>query len=92
MIERFRHKGLERFFHIGSTLGIQPAHAGKIRMILSALNQATHIRQMNAPGFDLHPLKGNKAGYWAVTVNKNWRIVFAFEEGNAFDVDYLDYH
>lgn len=92
MIERFRHKGLEDFFLTGSTKGIQPTHAKKIRLILTALHQATQINHMNAPGFDLHPLKGEKTGYWAVTVNKNWRIIFAFSDGNAFDVDYLDYH
>jgi proteic killer suppression protein len=38
------------------------------------------------------PLKGDRRGFWAVTVRANWRIVFRFEEGKAFDVDFLDYH
>lgn len=41
---------------------------------------------------DLHPLKGNYKGYWSVKVNGNYRIVFTFINGNAYDVDYIDYH
>jgi proteic killer suppression protein len=47
---------------------------------------------MDLPGFRLHPLKGEYAGFWAVTVRANWRVVFRFEDGHAVDVDYLDYH
>ena len=47
---------------------------------------------MDISGFRLHPLKGDRKGQWAVTVNRNWRLVFKFADGNAFDVDYEDYH
>ena len=47
---------------------------------------------MDIPGFRLHPLKGRKRGYHAVSVSGNWRVTFRFEDGNAVDVDYLDYH
>jgi len=47
---------------------------------------------MNAPGWRLHRLKGDLSGGWAVTVRSNWRLVFRFENGDAVDVDYLDYH
>ena len=47
---------------------------------------------MSAPGFGLHPLTGDLKGFWAVTVSANWRVVFRFEEGDAVDVDYVDYH
>ena len=50
------------------------------------------LADMNLPGFDLHPLKGDRAGFWAVTVRGNRRVVFRFEDGDAVDVDYLDYH
>jgi len=46
---------------------------------------------MDLPGFRLHPLKGNRKGFWAIDVSKNWRIVFRFEEGNVYVVDYEDY-
>lgn len=92
MIEKFRHKGLELFFTTGNTRGIQPAHAKRLRLILTALNRASAIRDMNLPGLRLHPLRGPLRGFWAVSVSGSWRVVFRFEEGVAFDVDLVDYH
>ena len=42
--------------------------------------------------FPLHPLKGDRAGQWSVRVSGNWRVVFRFEDGEAVDVDLIDYH
>lgn len=92
MIKSFRHKGLERFFQQGSKAGIQPAHASKLRLQLAALDQAVRPEDMSAPAWKLHPLTGGLKGNWAVTVNGNWRMVFAFEGTDAVLVDYLDYH
>lgn len=47
---------------------------------------------MNLPGIALHKLHGDKANFWAVSINGNWRLIFRFENGDAYDVDYLDYH
>lgn len=92
MIVSFNHKGLERFFSTGSTAGIQAKHVNKLRLQLTTLNEAQSVEQMNFPGWRLHPLKGNMAGHWSITVNANWRITFMFENGNAHIVDYQDYH
>lgn len=92
MIKSFRHKGLQKFFESGSLAGIKPGHKQKIRMRLTALDTAMCIEDMDLPGFRLHQLKGEKKGLWAIDVNKNWRIVFKFEDGNAYIVDYEDYH
>ena len=93
MIRSFRHKGLRRLFEEDRIAGISPAHAEKLRDILTALNGAARPEQMDFPGFRLHPLKGRRKGEWAVTVSGNWRVTFAFDdEGDAVDVDYLDYH
>jgi proteic killer suppression protein len=92
MIQSFRHKGLQKFYEKGDFSKIQPSHRKKIRLILSILNAATEIRDMNFPGSYLHRLTGNLDKYWSVSVSGNWRIVFIFEDGDAFDVDYLDYH
>ncbi|MBD8129333.1 type II toxin-antitoxin system RelE/ParE family toxin [Pantoea agglomerans] len=92
MIKSFRHKGLEKFFKSGSTAGIQPKHAVKLQIQLTALNSATRPEDMSAPGWRLHPLKGSLAGHWAITVNGNWRMTFFFEGDNAILVDYQDYH
>lgn len=47
---------------------------------------------MDLPGYRLHPLKGDLAGYWSVWVSGNWRLIFLFENGYASDVDLVDYH
>ena len=63
-----------------------------IRTILSFLDAAGTIDDMNQPTFRLHSLKGDLKGFWAVSVRANWRIIFRFEHGKAFDVDFVDYH
>lgn len=92
MIKTFAHKGLQSFFETGTTAGIQVKHATRLQNILGVLNQARQVQDMALPGYDLHPLKGNLKGLWALKVNGNWRIIFRFESGHAYVVDYLDYH
>lgn len=92
MIKSWKHKGLKVFYSTGRTSGIQATHAKRLKLLLQLLNAATQPDDMNLPGFFYHPLKGNKNAYFAVTVNKNWRLIFKFEEGDAILVDYLDYH
>ena len=72
--------------------GVNPEHVEKIKRILARLDQAKEAADMDLPGYRLHQLKGSLRGFWSVTVNANWRIVFRFENGDATDVDYLDYH
>ena len=64
----------------------------RIRRVLAALDAAATIEALNQPSLHLHALKGDLKGFWAVTIRANWRIVFRFEDGNAFDVDFMDYH
>lgn len=92
MIKSFKHKGLQRFFTSGSTAGIQSKHAAKIRNQLSFLNAATCVEDMNKPGYRLHELSGNLKGIYAVDVSGNWRITFKFIDGDAYIVNYEDYH
>ena len=92
MIVNFKHKGLEKFFESGSTAGIQPAHSMKLKRQLTALNEAQSIDDMQFPGWKLHPLKGKLKDHWSITVNANWRMTFIFKDGNAYIVDYQDYH
>jgi proteic killer suppression protein len=92
VILTYRHKGLKKFAETGSKAGIQPKHAEKLRKLLTALNVASRAEDMNAPGNDLHPLKGNVEGHWAVTVSGNWRLTFAVEAEDVILVDYHDYH
>lgn len=92
MIRRFKHKGLGRFFESGSKSGIQAQHAERLRLILAQLSAATAPRDMALPGLNLHPLKGNRKGAWAVFVSGNWRVTFRFIGKDADAVDYEDYH
>ncbi len=92
MIKSFQHKGLRQFYETGSKAGIQPQHAGKLRIMLTRLDAATSPEDMNAPGWKLHPLTGDLAGNWSVWVNGNWRMTFAFDGKDAILVDYQDYH
>lgn len=93
MIRSFKHKGLKLFFETGVKSGIQASHANRLRRQLAVLNDARSPDNMDVPGWRLHPLKGyENRGHWAVTVNANWRLTFAFDDGNAVLVDYQDYH
>ena len=92
MSQSIRHKGVERSFKSGSRAGIQAAHAPRLARQLSALDAATRPEDMNRPGWDWHPLKGSLFGHWSVSVNGNWRLTFAFENGDAILVDDQDYH
>lgn len=92
MIKSFRHKGLQRFFETGSKSGIQTKHAERLRLQLAALDTAQMINDMDIPGYRLHPLKGRKKGRWSISVSGNWRLTFQFEQGNAYILDYEDYH
>ncbi len=92
MIRSFRHKGLRKFFESGRTAGIQPHHSTKLRMLLVALDTSSSVEDMNVPGFRLHSLKGREQGRWSVWVNGNWRLTFEFQDGNAYVLDYEDYH
>jgi len=92
MIQRFRHKGLERLFASGDPSGVNPQLAAKLRRMLILLDKGTDASALNAPGYRLHALKGGRKGQWAAWVSGNWRLVFTFEDGHATEVDLVDYH
>ncbi len=92
MIKTFKHKGLEKFFYQGITKGIQSKHAEKLADILDLLDAADTIEVMNFPGSRLHKLEPKKENIWSGRVSGNWRITFKFIDGDAYAVDYLDYH
>ncbi len=92
MICSIRHKGLKRLYEFDDPRGVVAEHVAKLRDILARLDAAGTVADMDLPGFRLHPLKGELKGFWAVTVRANWRVTFRFADGEARDVDYLDYH
>ena len=94
MIRSFKHKGLKLFFETGNTKGIQSIHSNKLNLILTALNKANRIENLDIPSFRLHSLKGNMQNLWAVTVQANWHVTFEYDEktSDIYIVDYQDYH
>jgi len=92
MIKSFKHKGLKKYFETGSTSGIQANHQNKLRMQLTAIDTAHKIGDIDLPGFKLHSLKGSRDGIWSITVNGNWRVTFEYTDGNAYILNYEDYH
>ena len=92
MIKSFKHKGLEKLFYFGSKKGVMPEHAGKLERILDRLHAAHDTKDMNYPGSGLHKLTGDKKGQFSVKLSGNWRVFFEFVNGDAYVVDYDDYH
>jgi proteic killer suppression protein len=92
MIRTFRHKGLRRLFETDNTSGVRGDQARRIRDVLAHLDEARYPSDLDLPGYRLHPLQGDLKGYWSATISGNWRIVFRFDEGDALDVDLVDYH
>lgn len=93
MIVSFRHKGLSALFKTGTPRGVKADHVKRLRHILHLLSQIKDVAELQGfPGLRLHPLKGNMAGSWAVSVSGNWRVVFRMNGQDVMDVDYLDYH
>ncbi len=92
MILTFRHKGLEAFFKTGSTARIQEIHVKRLRELLTALNVANGLQDLRRPSWRLHGLSGDRSGFYAVTVQANWRLTFRFVGEDVELLDYLDYH
>ena len=92
MIKSFKHKGLERLFTKGSASGVQAVYVPRIVLMLDAIDAAEQVTELDLPGFRLHRLKGDKRNLWSVRVSANWRITFEFENGDAYILDFEDYH
>ncbi|MGA2143162.1 MAG: type II toxin-antitoxin system RelE/ParE family toxin [Brevinematales bacterium] len=93
MIKSFRHKGLKDLFFFGNKKGVEAKYAKRLEVLLDFLENATSPKDMGfSPINDLHELKGDRKGTWAVTVKENWRITFRFEGDDAADIDLEDYH
>ena len=92
MIQSFKHRGLKRFFENNDGRRVNPDHIPRLKRILATLDAASRPEEMDAPGWGLHKLRGDLKEFYAVKVSGNWRLIFRFDDGDAYDVDYLDYH
>ena len=92
-IRSFRHKGLKRLYEVGERRDVPASLAEKIADVLLAIDEAQRPQDVGLfPGWRVHPLKGDLKGFWSVSVSGNWRVIFRFTKGDAFDVDLVDYH
>ncbi len=92
MILSFRSRTLKRFWERNDARRLPAADVPRITRILDVLDAALEPEDMNLPGLHFHALTGNHAGRYAVTVRANWRITFGWDERDAIEVDYEDYH
>lgn len=92
MIRTIKHRGLKRLFEQGDPSKVRADQLKRIRDVLAHLDRAVEWSDIDLPGYRLHRLKGNLKGHWSVTISGNWRITFRFEDGEALDVDLVDYH
>ncbi len=92
MIKSFKHKELQLFFEKANVKGIQYKHSKKLRMMLSALDTAYEIDDLDLPSFNLHALQGSRDSVWSIKVSGNWRLTFHFERNDVYILNYEDYH
>ena len=91
MIRSFRSKSLKRLWTKGDASAIRPDWLNKVTALLTALDRAGRPKELEDVG-GFHALKGNQAGRFAITVSRNWRLTFGWEDEDAVDVDLEDYH
>lgn len=92
MICSFSHKGLKLYYEKGDASKLQSLHISKLRLILTRLDVAATPEEMQVPGYNLHKLTGELKDFWSVKVDKNYRIIFRFQDENVYDINYLDYY
>ena len=92
MIRSFRHRGLKRMYERGEPSRVGSDLADRVALALADLDDACKPSDLDLPGYRLHPLKGDLKGYWSISISGNWRVIFRFENGDACDVDLIDYH
>ncbi|MBC7381630.1 MAG: type II toxin-antitoxin system RelE/ParE family toxin [Bacteroidia bacterium] len=94
MIKSINHKGLKLFWTKGDTSKLQSEHVHRINKVLNIIQYLEKVPQDLEVFKNLrpHPLKGNLQGFWSLDISGNCRVIFRFEDGNAYDLDYLDTH
>jgi proteic killer suppression protein len=92
MIISFRSRALKRFWERDDPSKLPPDRIQRINMVLDRLDAAVAPDDLNLPGLGFHKLSGASKGRYAVSVSANWRITFAWQDLDAVDVDFEDYH
>ena len=93
-IESIRHKALRRFVETGNTKGLPGDLTDRLFKMMNFIIAADTLDELGTPpNYGLHPLTGDRAGTWAMTVTRNWRMTFSINDQDAIvDLDFEDYH
>jgi proteic killer suppression protein len=92
-IHSVHHKGLKRLLEDNDDRGIRRDLVGRVRNVLTVLIAAEDMDGVRGPpGWRIHPLSGDRAGTWSISVSGNWRITFDIEQGKIVNLDLEDYH
>ena len=92
-IQSISHKGLKRLFEDDDPRAVPATTADKLKKMLVAIDTAQQIDDIGVmPGWKLHRLSGDLAGYWSLTVTRNWRLIFRFKNGDGSELELIDYH
>jgi proteic killer suppression protein len=94
LIKSIRHKGLRELWEYGIESKLPSNQINRIKQMLEVVDSANQIPQDFEffKSWRIHPLKGEFKGYWSLTVNENYRLIFRFDGEDAHDLDYIDYH
>lgn len=92
MIRTIKHRGLKKLYERGDRSHVSSKHLSRIEDILARLDISVVPSDLDLPGYGLRPLKGKLKSYWAIKVSGNWRIIFRFRDGDAFEINLIDYH
>jgi proteic killer suppression protein len=93
VIKTFAESSTEALFRTGKAKSVPPDVLRRALRKLEALHVALRLDDLRVPpGNRLHALKGDRVGQHAIAVNDQWRICFRFDEGDAYDVEFCDYH
>ncbi len=92
MIQSFASRALKRLYEDADGSRLPPDMVLRCTLILANLDVAKNAEELDLPSYKLHALKGDRKGQWAITVRANWRITFRIENGEMYEVDFVDYH
>ena len=93
VIQSFANTDTERFYTTGKSRRLPPTIRTRAVIRLTQLNAATRVEDLRLPPSNrLEALKFDRVGQWSIRINDQWRVCFRFVNGDAFDVEIVDYH
>jgi len=93
MIQSFADSETERFYTTGRSRRLPASIHTRAAVRLTQIDSVTRIEDLRSPSSNhLEGLKGDRKGQWSIRINEQWRVCFRFSNGDAFDVEIVDYH